>query len=59
MYMLYIPFRHEAQDDNGIYPGALNTTGTSRYRFQLIKGDDNAWRIAEYRISFDQAVVQG
>jgi hypothetical protein len=59
MYMLYIPFRHDAQDGNGIYPGALNTTGTSRYRFQLIKGDDKAWRIAEYRISFDQAVVQG
>ena len=59
MYMLYIPFRHDAQDGNGIYPGALNTTGTSRYRFQLVKGDDSTWRIAEYRISFDQAVVQG
>lgn len=57
MYMLYIPFRHDAQDGNGIHPGALNTTGTSRYRFQLVKGDDNIWRIAEYRISFDQAVV--
>jgi len=59
MYMLYIPIRHDAQDGNGIYPGALNTTGTSRYRFQLVKGEDKAWRIAEYRISFDQAVVQG
>ena len=59
MYMLYIPFRHDAQDGNGIYPGALNTTGTSRYRFQLVKGEDKAWRIAEYRISFDQAIVQG
>ena len=59
MYILYIPFRHDAQDGNGIHPGALNTTGTSRYRFQLVNGDDSAWRIAEYRISFDQAVVQG
>ncbi len=57
MYMLYIPFNLNAMDRNGIHPGALDITGTSRYRFQLTKGDDNTWRIAEYRISFDQVVV--
>ena len=58
IYMLYIPFNQDAQDNSGIHPGALSITGTSRYRFQLIKGDDNAWRIAEYLISFDPVNVR-
>ena len=57
MYMFYIPFDVTAQDNSGIHSGALSITGTSRYRFEMVKGGDNVWRIAEYTISFDQKTV--
>lgn len=56
MYMFYIPFDINAQDKQGIHVGALDLTGTSRYRFKLVKTKD-VWSIAEYSISFDQKVV--
>jgi len=57
MYMLYIPFEINAQDDEGIRLGALDITGTSRYRFKLVKTED-IWRIAEYSIYFDQKTIR-
>jgi len=57
MYMLYIPFDLNAQDDEGIRLGALDITGTSRYRFKLVKTED-IWRIAEYSIYFDQKTIR-
>ena len=56
MYMFYIPFDINAQDEQGIHGGALDLTGTARYRFKLVKAED-VWLIAGYSISFDQKTV--
>ena len=56
MYMFYIPFDINAQDEQGIHVDALDLTGTARYRFRLVKAED-VWLIAGYSISFDQKIV--
>ena len=33
-------------------------TGTARYTWSLLKGDDGIWRIERYRIAYLQKVVE-
>ncbi|MFT5484869.1 MAG: hypothetical protein ACI9UU_001077 [Candidatus Azotimanducaceae bacterium] len=57
-YMLYIPM--EIAAFNVPEKSLLETriTGTARYVWNLLKGDDEIWRIEAYTIRYNQQVVE-
>lgn len=57
-YMLYVPLDIPGLKVAEKTLTGTRITGTARYVFSLLKGDDGVWRINEYAISFDQLVVE-
>ena len=57
-YMLYIPMEIADFNDGEKTQNETKITGTARYVFNLLKGDDGTWRIDNYTITYFQKVVE-
>ena len=57
-YMLYVPLDVSVLRDAVQTLSNTRITGTARYLFSLLKGEDGVWRIDKYSIKFDQLVVE-
>ena len=57
-YMLYVPREIAALNNAEKTLTETRITGTARYSFNLLKGDDSIWRIDSYTIIYDQKVVE-
>lgn len=57
-YMLYVPMEIAAFNVPEKSLTETRITGTARYLFNVLKGDDGIWRIDEYRITYLQKVVE-
>jgi hypothetical protein len=56
-YMLYIPVNSATLNVPEMSRKNTLITGTGRYLFDLLKGDDGVWRICEYWITMKQSAV--
>lgn len=57
-YILYIPMEVAAFNVPEKSLTETRITGTARYLFNLLKGDDGIWRIDDYSITYKQSVVE-
>ena len=57
-YMMYIPLEIAAFSVPEKTFLETRVTGTGRYTWDLLKGDDDIWRINAYKISYFQEVVE-
>ena len=57
-YILYIPLEIAALTVPARSLKETRITGTARYLFNLLKGDDGIWRIEHYSITYNQNIVE-
>jgi len=57
-YVIYVPLEIAALNSPETTRLETRITGTARYRFDMLKGQDGQWRINNYLITYDQQVVE-